>query len=208
MTNTVSLVLTGAGSVLGSEPELAGQGRRVIRLGIVTALGGVAGAAVLLLTPASTFTVVVPVLIGGASLVLLVQPRIKRLSPHADSGPLAPGAAQQVALFTVAVYLGYFGAAAGVMLLVVLGMMTDEPLATVNAVKNAVSGMANAMAAVCFALFGDVRWVFAAPLAAGFLVGGWVGPKIVRKVPARPLRVIVSLCGIGLAVRLGLTAYR
>src|SRR5690348_4784847 len=44
MTNTVSLVLTGAGSVLGSKPELTGQGRRVIRLGIVTAAGGAAGA--------------------------------------------------------------------------------------------------------------------------------------------------------------------
>src|SRR6201989_674891 len=79
MTNTVSLVLTGAGSVIGSKPERAGQGRRVIRIGAVTALGGAAGAAVLLLTPARTFTVVVPVLIGGASLVLLIQPRIKWL---------------------------------------------------------------------------------------------------------------------------------
>src|ERR1700749_2704966 len=86
MTNTVSLVLTGAGSVIGSKPELTGQGRRVIRLGIVTAAGGAAGAAVLLLTPASTFTAVVPVLIGGASLVLLVQPRIKGLSPSGDGG--------------------------------------------------------------------------------------------------------------------------
>ena len=46
------------------------------------------------------------------------------------------------------------------------------------------------------------------PLATGFLVGGWVGPKIARKVPAGPFRVIVSLCGIGLAVKLGLSAYR
>jgi hypothetical protein len=213
MTNTVALVLTGAGSVLGSKPELAGQGRRVLRLGIVTALGGAAGAAVLLLTPASTFTVVVPVLIGGASLVLLIQPRIKRLAPGAGGSPPAPGGArravlaQRAVLFAVALYVGYFGAAAGVMLLVVLGMMIAEPLATVNAVKNAVSGMANAMAAVCFAAFGDVRWVLVAPLAAGFLVGGWVGPKIVRKVPAGPFRVIVSLCGLGLAVRLGLAAY-
>jgi hypothetical protein len=207
MTNTVALVLTGAGSVLGSRPELAGRGRRVIRLGTITALGGVAGATVLLLTPASTFTVVVPVLIGGASLMLLVQPRVKRLSPGADGSPLAPGAAQHVALFAVAVYLGYFGAAAGVMLLIVLSLIIAEPLATVNAVKNAVSGMANAMAAVCFALFGDVRWAFVAPLAAGFLIGGWVEPKIVRKVPAGPLRVVVSRFGVGLAVRLGLTAY-
>ncbi len=204
MTNTVSLVLTGAGSVASSRPELAGQGQRVLRLGIITALGGATGATVLLLTPASTFTVVVPVLIGGASLVLLVQPRIKRLAPTADGeNRLGHG----VALFAVAVYVGYFGAAAGVMLLVVLSMMISESLVKVNAVKNAVSGMANAMAAVCFALFGDVRWSFVAPLATGFLVGGWIGPKIARKVPAGPFRVIVSLCGVGLAVRLGISAY-
>src|SRR5437588_9873507 len=205
MTNTVSLVLTGAGSVLSSKPELTGQGRRVIRLGIVTALGGAAGAAVLLLTPASTFTVVVPVLIGGASLVLLVQPRIKGLAPSADGGNKV---VHGVALLAVAMYVGYFGAAAGVMLLVVLSMMIDESLVTVNAVKNAISGMANAMAAACFALFGDVRWALVVPLAAGFLVGGWIGPKIVRKVPAGPFRVVVSLCGVGLAVRLGISAYR
>jgi uncharacterized membrane protein YfcA len=105
-------------------------------------------------------------------------------------------------------YVGYFGAAAGVMLLVVLSMMIDASLVTVNAVKNAISGMANAMAAACFALFGDVRWVLVVPLAAGFLAGGWIGPKIVRKVPAGPFRVVVSLCGIGLAVRLGISAYR
>jgi len=203
--NTVSLVLTGAGSVIGSRPELTGQGRRVLRLGIITAAGGAAGAVVLLLTPASTFTAVVPVLIGGASLVLLVQPRIKSLSPSADGGNKV---LHGVALFAVAIYVGYFGAAAGVMLLVVLSMMIDESLVTVNAVKNAISGMANAMAAVCFALFGDVRWVFVAPLAAGFLAGGWIGPKIVRKVPAGPFRVVVSLCGVGLAVWLGISAYR
>src|SRR6201982_2315670 len=205
MTNTVSLVCAGPGSVVGSKPELTGQGRRVIRLGIVTALGGAAGAAVLLLTPASTFTVVVPVLIGGASLMLLVQPRIKGLSPSADGGNKV---VHGVALFAVAVYVGYFGAAAGVMLLVVLSMMIDESLVTVNAVKNAVSGMANATAAVCFALFGDVRWALVVPLAAGFLAGGWIGPKIVRKIPAGPFRVVVSLCGVGLAVRLGIRPYR
>ena len=204
MTNTVSLVLTGAGSVASSRPELAGQRRRVIRLGTITALGGAAGAVVLLLTPASTFTVVVPVLIGAASLMLLIQPRIKRLSQAAEGGnQLVHGAA----LFAVAAYVGYFGAAAGILLLVVLSMMIDEPLVKVNAVKNAVNGAANATAAVCFALFGAVRWEFVAPLAVGFLAGGWIGPKIARKVPAGPFRVIVSLCGIGLAVKLGMSAY-
>ena len=64
------------------------------------------------------------------------------------------------------------------------------------------------MAAVCFALFGDVRWALVPPLAAGFLVGRWIGPKIARKVPAGPFRVVVSMCGVGLAVKLGTSAYR
>jgi uncharacterized membrane protein YfcA len=206
MTNTVSLVLTGVGSVAGSRPELVGQGRRVLRLGAITALGGAAGAAVLLLTPASTFTVVVPVLIGGASLVLLVQPRLTMLAPRAALDTrrrLALGAA----LFAVAVYIGYFGAAAGILLLVVLSAMISEPLVKVNAIKNAVNGMPNAMAAACFALFGDVRWKLVVPLAVGFLIGGWIGPKIARRVPAGVLRVLVSMGGLGLAVKLGISAY-
>ena len=207
MTNTVALAFTGAGSVAGSRPELAGQGRRVLRLGLITALGGGAGAAVLLLTPAGTFTVLVPALIAGASLVLLVQPRLAALSP-----PAVPGGRRRLvmgaALFAVAMYVGYFGAAAGVLLLVVLTAMITEPLVRVNAIKNAVSGMANTTAAACFAIWGDVRWNLVVPLAAGFLMGGWIGPKIARRVPAQAFRVLVSLAGFALAVKLGLSAYR
>ncbi len=217
MTNTVSLVLTGPGSVASSRPELNGQGARVIRLTAVTALGGVTGAAVLLLAPASSFTAVAPVLIGGASVVLFVQPRMTALVPRPDTADAADaadpahgagGLAHIVALFLVAVYVGYFGAAAGVLLLVVLSSMIAEPLVKVNAIKNALNGTANFMAAICFAIFGSVRWLFVAPLAAGFLIGGWFGPKIARRVPAGALRAVVSLCGIGLAVKLGISAYR
>jgi uncharacterized membrane protein YfcA len=203
MTNTVSLVLTGAGSVLGSRPELAGQKDRVLRFGAITALGGLAGAAMLLITPASTFTAVVPVLIGAASLLLLVQSRLMP-KPDAKDRTVLHG----IGLFAVAMYVGYFGAAAGIMLLIVLSTMIAEPLIKVNAIKNAVSGAANAMAAVCFTLFGTVRWLFVPPLAAGFLLGGWLGPKIARKIPAGALRIAVCVCGLGLAIRLGISAYQ
>jgi len=202
MTNTVSLVLTGAGSVAGSRPELTGQRDRVLRLGMITAAGGGCGAAILLLAPASTFTVAVPVLILGASIVLFFQPRLKNLSPS-DQHPLA----HKAALFAAAIYIGYFGAAGGVLLLIALGTMIAEPLIKINAIKNAVSGLANLMAAVCFTIFGSVHWIFVPPLAAGFLLGGWLGPKIARRVPAQGLRMLVCLCGLGLAIRLGISAY-
>ncbi len=216
MTNTVSLVFTGAGSVASSRPELTGERTRVLRLAAITALGGLAGAAVLLIAPASTFTAIAPVLIGAASIILLVQPKLTGRAAAPLGGQQAgnqsghrtgPGIWHVAGLFCVAVYVGYFGAAGGVMLLVVLGTMMAEPLVKVNAIKNAVSGVANGMAAICFAVFGSVRWPFVWPLAAGFLLGGLLGPKIARRVPAQALRVVVSLCGVGLAVRLGLSAY-
>jgi uncharacterized membrane protein YfcA len=205
VTNTVSLVLTGAGSAAGSRPELAGQGRRALRFGTLTALGGGVGAAVLLLAPASTFERVVPVLIGSASLLLVVQPRIRALNarPGTERSP-----ALHAALFAAGVYVGYFGAAAGVLLLAVLGVMIDEALARLNALKNVISGLANGVASVCFAIFAPVHWAFVPPLAAGFLIGGWTGPKVVRRMPGPALRAVVAVAGVGLAVKLGLTAYR
>ena len=75
MTNTVALLFTGVGAAAGSRPELTGQGARLRRLAPVAAVGGAAGAALLLVTPSQTFVRVAPVLIGVASLALLARPR-------------------------------------------------------------------------------------------------------------------------------------
>jgi uncharacterized membrane protein YfcA len=205
VTNTVSLVLTAVGSAAGSRPELAGQQSRIRRFGAVTALGGAAGATALLLAPAQTFQLVVPFLIAAASVLLIIQPRIKRLSARPDG---ERSIALNVALFGAAVYVGYFGAGGGVLLLAVLGVMVEETLARINALKNVISGLANFVAAAGFAIFAPVRWSFVLPLAAGFLIGGWTGPKIVRRMPAAGLRIAVALAGVALAIRLGLDAYR
>ena len=110
VTNTVALVLTGAGSTIGSRPELAGQGPRVRRFGLVTALGGATGAAILLLSPARDFELVVPVLIAGAAVLLLIQPRVKSLSARPGG---EHSVALNVALFAGAVYQTYGGLIAG-----------------------------------------------------------------------------------------------
>jgi uncharacterized membrane protein YfcA len=224
VTNTVALLFTGAGAAGGSRRELAGQGGRVRRLGLAAAAGGAAGAAVLLLTPPSSFELVAPVLIGGGSVVLLAQPAVRRRLQARGGGDGAGGAgstdggstarpggdrgrALRMAVFGVAVYVGYFGAAGGILMLAVLATALDESLARTNAVKNVISGLANAAAAVGFAVFGPVRWAFVLPLAAGFLIGGWAGPAVVRRLPAGVLRVSVAVAGMAIAVKLGAAAY-
>ena len=205
MTNTVALVLTGAGAVAGSRQELAGQASLVWRLGVLTAIGGAAGAVLLLLTPATAFERVAPALIGVASLLLIVQTRMAGLVARPGGEHSRP---LRAALAVMAVYVGYFGAAAGIIVLAVLTAMLDEPLPRLNAVKNAISWPANGAAAVIFAVFGPVRWEAAAPLAAGFLIGGWLGPALVRRLPAQALRVGIGVCGLAVAIKLGFSAYR
>ncbi len=116
--------------------------------------------------------------------------------------------ALNAALFGAAVYVGYFGEGSGVLLLAVLGVMVEETLARLNAVKNVISGLANFVAAAAFAIFAPVQWAFVVPLAAGFLIGGWTGPKIVRRMPAPGLRIVVALAGLALAIKLAFDAYR
>ena len=208
MTNTVALLFTGAGAAVGSRPELTGQGARIRRLAVITALGGGVGAALLLITPSQTFERVAPVLIAAASVALLVRRQPGGHNPgHGPPRHFARNPSLLAGVFGVAVYVGYFGAAGGILLLVVLIPMLGQSLARTNAVKNVVNGLANGVAAVGFAAFGPVRWLAVLPLAAGFLAGGWTGPKLVRLIPGRLLRILIGIGGIALAVRLGLSAY-
>jgi uncharacterized membrane protein YfcA len=204
VTNTMSLVFCVPGAVLGARPELSGQRARVLRFGAVMAAGGALGAAVLLLAPPGAFALAVPVLICSAAVLVLLQPRLRALSPR----PGAEHSRQRLAMmFCVAVYLGYFGAAGGVLLLAALAATISESLIRVNAIKNVISGAANLVAASVFALYAPVEWAFVPPLAAGFLVGGYAGQRLVRHLPVAVLRVVVALAGLALAVKLGITAY-
>jgi uncharacterized membrane protein YfcA len=209
VTNTVALVLTSVGSVSASRPELAGQRRRLLPLAAAGVLGGAAGAALLLLTPAEAFERLVPVLIGAAALAILLQRPPGEL---AAEGRRVHGARDPWWLVAgtgvIGIYGGYFGAAAGVLLLALMLLGTGEGLPRSNAVKNVVLGAANAVAAAGFVVLAPVAWSAALPLALGCLAGGRLGPRVVRRVPQTLLRRLIALAGLGLAVVLAVDAYR
>jgi uncharacterized membrane protein YfcA len=204
VTNTVALTFSSIGAAAGSRPELVGQGVRLRRLAAIPVLGGAVGAALLLLTPPGAFELIVPFLIGGASLVLLLQPRLRAAAERADH-PTGPSVV--VGLFAVSVYGGYFGAAAGVLILALLLVGLPVSLLVGNALKNVLLGLANAVAAVGFALLGPVQWWAVPPMAAGVLIGSWLGPAVARRLPQTALRVGIALAGLVLAIALAVDAY-
>ncbi|TQS43784.1 sulfite exporter TauE/SafE family protein [Cryptosporangium phraense] len=202
VTNTVALLFNSFGAVLGSRPELTGHWRRALQLASVSVLGGAVGGALLLWTPSDAFEKIVPILIGGASIAILA-----RRPAEARSLEQRPGWPTLLAIFLIGIYGGYFGAAAGVLMLAVLLAIGTGTLARAGAYRNLVLGAANGIAAVGFALFGPVVWSAALPLALGFFVGGRLGPVVVRHSPADALRVVIALAGVGLAVYLAVDAY-
>lgn len=212
VTNTVGLVFTGVGSFLGSRTELRGQGRWLLRVAPVAVVGGLLGAALLLTTPAEGFEKLVPFLLGIASLTILLPRGRAARPPHEQGSPSvrrsrAAFALQSVALFLITVYGGYFGAAAGVLLLALLLRTRDADLPRANAAKNAILAVANSVAAVVFVVVAPVDWGAAVPLGIGCLIGSRIGPVVVRSVPVRPLRYLIGAAGMALAITLGVRAF-
>jgi uncharacterized membrane protein YfcA len=204
--NTVALVFNGVGSVWGSLPELRGQRRALVRLLPVAVVGGAAGAALLLSIPADGFERVVPILLGFSAVVIALPHRrdADADAPRSTARTVLLG----VAIFAICVYGGFFGAAAGVLLLATFLRTGSQSLAHANATKNVVLGAANATAAVVFIALAPVVWTAVVPLAVGCLIGSRLGPVVVRRAPATPLRLLIAVAGLALAVKLGFDAYR
>ncbi|MGY1745978.1 sulfite exporter TauE/SafE family protein [Blastococcus sp. SYSU D00695] len=210
VTNTVALVMTGVGSVSASRPELRGQGRRFLPLAAASVLGGAAGAALLLSTPPGAFERIVPFLIAAASVAILVQRPPRELAAEgaaAHAGGAGDPRWLPGVVFAIGVYGGYFGAAAGVLMLATLLLATGDGLPRSNALKNAVLAVANGVAAVGYVLLTDVAWSACLPLAVGLFAGGLLGPRVVRRSPPAVLRRVIAVAGLGLALHLGVQAF-
>jgi uncharacterized membrane protein YfcA len=202
VTNTVGLSPTVIGTALGALPELRPQRARLSALMPPGLAGAVAGAILLLTTPADIFEAIVPALIAGACLLMLAQPWLVRHTLR--GGRRWRRLAAQASTLLVGLYTGYFGAASGVLFLALVGLVSTATLHELNASKNVLVGAANAVATVIFAVVAPVRWPMAAALAVGSLIGGGIGTQLVRRVPAPHLRIGIAVVGLAVAVRLAL----
>ncbi|MGF1648658.1 MAG: sulfite exporter TauE/SafE family protein [Kineosporiaceae bacterium] len=220
VTNNVGLVFGSVAGTWGYRRELAGQGRRLAWLLPFSAVGGLTGAGLLLVLPQRVFDTAVPVLVGMGVLLVLAQPRLAARAARAAAAREAAGGggswrpvsgAATVGLLAgvaaAGVYGGYFGAAQGVILIGLLGATLADGLQRLNATKNALASAVNLLATVLFVVAAPdlVDWRLAATVAVGAVVGGVLGARYGRRLPARALRAVIAVVGvvavIALAVR-------
>lgn len=203
VSNTVGLVPGSVAGAIGYRRELSGQCRRAIPLAVCSTLGGVLGAVALLLLPASAFKRIVPVFIGIALILILLQPYLSRLlatrrrGAHQTAGPET-----SIGVFATGVYGGYFGAAQGIMLLAIMGLTIDDTLQRVNALKVVLTGLVNLVAGIIFVFAAHMAWGAAGLIAGGSILGGMLGARHGRRLPPTALRVVIVAVGVIAIVRL------
>lgn len=204
VSNTLGLVPGSVTGAIGYRRELRGQRTLLVNLGLACVLGGTTGALLLLTLPSSAFTTIVPVLIVVALVLVVVQPRLaKRLSARYEGEerltvtPLL----WLLVLFT-GVYGGYFGAAQGIILLAIMGVLLDESLQRINAAKNVLAAMVNGVAAIIFMASARIDWTAVALVGSGAIVGGVIGARVGRRLSPAVLRVIIVVVGVAAIAKL------
>jgi uncharacterized membrane protein YfcA len=195
VSNNVGLFPGSVSGAVGYRRELAGQRRRVLLFSAVCAVGAAIGAELLLVLPASVFKRVVPALILLAMVLVLVQPRLARRAAERHGAVDRIGTPVIVGMLLASVYGGYFGAAQGVIYIALLGIFLADHLQRVNALKNAVSGVVNGVAAVAFIVQSHPDWAVVGLIAVGSTIGGQLGAHIGRRLAPTALRVVIVAVG-------------
>jgi uncharacterized membrane protein YfcA len=203
VTNTVALSPGYLGATIAQAKDLRGQGRRLWLFVPASILGGIVGGVLLLNSGERVFRSLVPFLILIASGLLAAQGPVRKWMTRRGSGSEPSTASEALSTLPVAaaaVYGGYFGAGLSVIVLAVLGLVLDDSLTRLNALKQAISFSVNTAAAIFFVFSGQVVWPVALVMAVGALFGGALGGRLAGRIQPEVLRKIVVTVGVIVAI--------
>ncbi|MGX7823568.1 sulfite exporter TauE/SafE family protein [Actinokineospora sp. 24-640] len=203
VSNSLGLVPGSVTGAIGYRRELVGQGPRLLRLGTASLLGGLGGAVLLLVLPPAAFEAIVPALIVLALVLVIAQPWLARkLSERQAEMHVHGGVGLLAAVFATGVYGGYFGAAQGVLLLAIMGILMEESLQRINAVKNVLAAIVNLASGILFIFVAEVAWDAVGLIAVGAVIGGLIGAKVGRKLSPVVLRGVIVVVGLAAIAQL------
>ena len=204
-TNSAALWVGGLGSAVGFWPQLKRTRRHLRLLLLPTALGSATGVALLVSGGERVFKYAVPLLVLVATVLLAVQPRLKRWALGSERKlPPAVGVLLQ---FVICVYGGYFGAGMGILMLALMGLFIDGDLHEHNALKAWLGLLVNLLAGVLFWHKGLLDLRAGLAVGAGALVGGYVAARVAQRVNAELLRRAIVGLGAILAVWFALRVF-
>ncbi|HXD88578.1 MAG TPA: sulfite exporter TauE/SafE family protein [Urbifossiella sp.] len=201
-TSTVALLPGSFAGAIAYRKELAPSRRFVLRMIGPSIVGGFLGALFVGIYP-KLFNGLVPWLVLTAALLFVAQAPVSRFM-KAHRPNQEPGAAVQIGLvafqFLIGIYGGYFGAGIGILMITTLTFMGVGDIHRVNAVKTFLAATINGASVIVFIDFDLVRWPFAAAMVPSAILGGYLGARVARRLPARYVRYAVIAIGFGLSI--------
>ncbi|HNX66338.1 MAG TPA: sulfite exporter TauE/SafE family protein [Bacteroidales bacterium] len=201
ITNTVALCPGYLGGTWAQRKELKEQRRRLALLLSFGIAGGVAGGFLLLKTGEKRFTTLIPWLILFSTILIAIQPAAKKMiAGRKSSGSSHRWISIVFILIPATLYGGYFGAGVSIIILAALGLMYNESLTSLNALKQLLSLCINVAAAVFFLFSNLINWPIALVMATGAITGGYLGGKLAGIINPVTLRRVIVMIGLAVSV--------
>ena len=198
-TNTAAMWIGQAGSIRGFKDDMARPTPRFIVAMIVSGIGGIAGALLLLHTPIHAFNAIIPWLLLFATLVFALSPAILKLAKR--SGEVEDVAWwHSIVLFVIAIYGGYFGGGQGLVMLAFFALIGMTNLRKMNALKSVLAFINNGVPVIPFVFAHALAWDVAIVMCICATIGGYYGAVIVKRVPPRIMRIAIVTIGAATTV--------
>lgn len=201
-TNTVALWPGQFTSIAGYREELRSSVKTLLPLSVAALIGGLLGAIELLRTGQAEFMRLVPwLLLFAAVLFAISGPVARRLNSRSSGSQQTPPrhVLMFVSTLAVCVYIGYFGAGAGFLMMSALAVFGIEEINRINAIKVVTTTLANGIAVVTFVVRGQVEWRYCLLMMVTAAIGGYIGARVSRKLDGRIVRAMVVVIGLGMA---------
>ncbi len=218
-TATVALLSGGIGAQIGYRKEMKGAERYQIGLIGSCLIGGAIGAFLLLKTPPASFAAMVPLFVLLATVLFAAQTTLTRAARqiHVRLGgtpaePIArgeshghPSALLMITQLVISIYIGYFGAGAGAIMLASFGFFGLTNIHQMNGMKLWCGMLTNVTAAVIFSAQPHlVNWPMVVVMMIGASVGGYATSRIAQKIPDKTVRIAIIAIGVAMAAWLGI----
>jgi uncharacterized membrane protein YfcA len=204
-TNTLALIPGTLASAAAYRREYVKEPwQRMVPLVGAGVVGSLLGAMILLHTPQQMFLRLIPYLLGGATILFMASARLTRWvrgrTGHGGKRTLWGWVWMLSVAMCIAVYIGYFGAGAGILTLALLALIGIESIHTMNAYKALLVGIGNTIAMVAFVAAGMIYWAQAGIMLVGAVLGGYCGGYFAQKMDPRYVRYTVIATGWALTL--------
>jgi len=195
-TNNVAMWLAGLSSTGSFRNEIDIPRPVLTKMLVASVAGSIVGAILLLRTSNASFSALIPILLFVATTLFILGPRLTKATQHMTAALTVESPLGIALQFAIAIYGGFFGAAMGILMLALLGVLGMHDLRRANAFKVLLSTVINGVAVVPFVIARAITWDAAIAMSVGAVAGGFLGANLVKRLPSAVVRNFVIVVAV------------